>query len=493
MRDLLTEPACRPEDLGLPLPDDPHAVSVAMPLWEHVVGYEENDPAVVSKFQCGYPRFFVHPKVAELNAKLGIEFGQNEEKAIVFPTMRAAERCLAYIRKKTGVEGRAVPWQGGMVAVLVGQAGWEPALKYWRFCGEIVSSRRAEAALNSQFTACPGQGKSKPIIRERLAKFTGQNADDVYLFPSGIAAVFAVQRVVARLLPDRKTAQLEFPYVDALKVQEEFANGVTFLPNLEEGGVPAARKLLETEPPSAIFCEMPSNPQLRSVDMAGLKAVVEPEGIPLVVDDTIATSFNLNAFPYADLVTTSLTKYFSGLGNVLAGSVILNRDSQLYPELSRLMQEEFEDQLCENDADVLEANSRTYEERMPGINAGSEVVFDYLVDHPAVDKVWYPKNQTAELYERFRKPGAGYGGLLSLMLKNGSQTAPKFYDRVRVSKGPSLGTDFTLACPYMLLAHYPELDWSDSLGMDRNLIRFSFGLEPPEELIRRLEEALKGL
>ena len=44
--DLLTRPLWREEHLGLPLPDSPHAISVALPRWEDVVGYEEQRPAV---------------------------------------------------------------------------------------------------------------------------------------------------------------------------------------------------------------------------------------------------------------------------------------------------------------------------------------------------------------------------------------------------------------------------------------------------------------
>jgi cystathionine gamma-synthase len=64
------------------------------------------------------------------------------------------------------------------------------------------------------------------------------------------------------------------------------------------------------------------------------------------------------------------------------------------------------------------------------------------------------------------------------------------YDALRVTKGPSLGTDFTLACPYTLLAHYDELPWVESLGVSRWLLRVSTGLEPTSDLLARFEEAL---
>jgi cystathionine gamma-synthase len=59
-----------------------------------------------------------------------------------------------------------------------------------------------------------------------------------------------------------------------------------------------------------------------------------------------------------------------------------------------------------------------------------------------------------------------------------------------VCKGPSLGTSFTLAWPFTLLAHYTELEWAESCGVSRNLIRISVGLEDPELTWQRLEQAI---
>ena len=64
------------------------------------------------------------------------------------------------------------------------------------------------------------------------------------------------------------------------------------------------------------------------------------------------------------------------------------------------------------------------------------------------------------------------------------------YDALRVSKGPSLGTNFTLVCPYPLLAHYKELEWASGCGVPSHLLRVSVGLEAIEELWQRFEQAL---
>jgi cystathionine gamma-synthase len=88
-----------------------------------------------------------------------------------------------------------------------------------------------------------------------------------------------------------------------------------------------------------------------------------------------------------------------------------------------------------------------------------------------------------------RREDGGYGALFSMELTGGELAAAAFYDSLTISKGPSLGTDFSLACPYTLLAHYGELDWAAERGAVRNLLRVWVGLEDPEDLIGRLETA----
>lgn len=67
------------------------------------------------------------------------------------------------------------------------------------------------------------------------------------------------------------------------------------------------------------------------------------------------------------------------------------------------------------------------------------------------------------------------------------------FDALETAKGPSLGTNFTLCCPYTLLAHYGELEWAAQFGVDSHLIRISVGLEETEELVGVFERALAVL
>ncbi len=88
---------------------------------------------------------------------------------------------------------------------------------------------------------------------------------------------------------------------------------------------------------------------------------------------------------------------------------------------------------------------------------------------------------------------AGYGGLFSMTLKDEAVQTPRFYDALEISKGPNLGTSFSLCCPYTILAHYDELEEVEKLGVSRYLLRVSVGREPYEELVRRFDAAFETL
>ena len=174
----------------------------------------------------------------------------------------------------------------------------------------------------------------------------------------------------------------------------------------------------------------------------------------------------------------------------MGGAVICNPRSPLYAALHSQIRAQHEDLLWGEDAAVLESGARGFPERMRQHNENGLLIAERLRRHPAVDRVWYPKWEFNEAYEAVRRPGGGWGALITFLPKRPDNRSPRIYDRLAVCKGPSLGTVFTLACPFTLLAHYTELEWAESCGVSRYLIRLSIGLEDPEELWRRVETAL---
>ena len=495
MRDLLTNPAWQPADLGVPLPDSPHAVSVAMPSWQDVIDYEEGRPELAAKLQSGYPRFFCHPLVTELFNTTASRFASEGEGCIVYPSRASAERCLAYVSARSDLTFRLENLHGAACAVVFPEPARKLVREYWRYCGETLSSRMAAHLLAGHGAPSPDMeaaGRSARLaIRSQLAALHRVSPEDVFLFPSGMAAIAAAHRLVTAAHPGLPSLQLDFPYVDALKVQQEFGSGVRFLASTDDSALAEIRSLAGSRAISSVFCEMPSNPLLRSARLSAFAPQLRNARIPLVVDDTVASVVSIHALRFADLVTTSLTKSFSGTGDVLAGSLVINPDSPHHAAFRAAMATESPDDLlwCE-DAVALAANARDFPARVVRSHTNAAALAAWLDHHPAIDSVWYPRH--GDGLDEILRPGAGRGCLLSFTLRNQDLT-PVVYDRLRVSKGPSLGTNFTLCCPYTLLAHYTELDWAADCGVPARLLRVSTGLEDSADLIARFRDALDGL
>lgn len=476
----------KPEDLGTPIPPtSEHAVSVAMPLWNDVVGYEKGEKRVIEALRAGYPRFVFHPITAKFFRKCEERFAKAGEFCIAFPSLRAAKECVAFVEARTGIKGRVDDWQAlGVHVTTFPETARGEAKAFWQHAGYTLSSRLAEALLEGR-TPEDGQQAKRHIIT-RLAGLYGENEANIRLYPSGIGAVFAAYNL---LDPNHKTIQLGFPYVDTLKIQEKFGRGVCFLDYNDVRDIEAVERILKNEKIAGLICEYPSNPLLHSIDLGKLSTLLRTYNVPLIIDDTVGTVCNVDLRPYADIIVTSLTKFFSGVGDVLSGSLILSQLSPLYPSLKAKLEANYEDICFGEDAIVLERNSRDFKERMVRINHNAEILADFLHNHPSVAHVAYPKHVDRDVFDHYKRTGGGYGGLLSFWLKN-PEKAPAVYDRLEIDKGPSLGTNFTLACPYTILAHFNELDLAEKSGIPPHLIRVSVGLEDPAVLVARFEKAL---
>ena len=480
--ELLQKPVWQAHELGQPIPASTHAVSVALPRWQDVVGYEEKEPAVIKRLATGYPRFVVHPLVQELGRYVG-----HDGFCLPFPSLRAAQLAAEFVRRSGELPAKVVT-RNGVFGVLTNNDGLATLRSFWQHTGLIVSSRQAEALLKKRSAISAADANIS--LRKQLAALYDCAETDVFLTPTGMAAVFAALQAVAERTPGTPTAQLGFPYVDTLKLQQKLGNGGILLHHL--GTIETElRSLLGQQRIAGCFCEIPGNPLLGCTDLHRVSPLLRERNVPLVVDDVVATPLNVDLTPYADLIATSLTKFIVGTGEAMGGALICNPKSPLYAELKRFVEARHEELLWPQDAEVLAQNALTFPDRMRRHNQTGQLIAERLRGHRAIEKTWYPKWEFAEAYETVRRPDGGWGALVTFLPKNAEQNAPAIYDRLPFCKGPSLGTVFTLACPFTLLAHYTELDWAESCGVSRYLIRLSVGLEDPEELWQRLDRALQ--
>ncbi len=488
---LLEEPAWQHEDLGKPLPDSDDACSVALPTWNAVIGYEEGRERVMKKLRSGYPRFVINDKVKRLFDAATRDCGRGEELAFIFASQAIAQRAQRYVELQSGSASRVVSYEG-MYVLLVDAAQQKTAAEYWRYTGEIISSRMAGDALAEGII--PNRSEVQEKLRVELCKINGASPEDVFLFESGMAGIFAAHRAVIQLTPGKKTLQMEFPYVDAMRVQQNFGSGAVFL-NLSEGeDSDEALQRIRRGEFAAVFTEMPSNPLMRCVNLPQVSEACRAGDTPLIVDDTISSSYNVDVMPYADAVTSSLTKWISGKGDVCAGQVTLNPDSPHYSDLQSQMHDICQrHRLYVKDAQQLLLNIQDFPQRIRKVNENGEALYELLSTHPKVQQCWYPKGETLYRYEEVKRPAGGYGGLVSFLVKGGARKAQKCFDSLEISKGPGLGTEFSLVCPYTLLAHYDDLEWAEHCGVPRNLLRISAGIEDTNVLLARVSAALDVL
>jgi cystathionine gamma-synthase len=318
--------------------------------------------------------------------------------------------------------------------------------------------------------------------------------NDVFLFPTGMSSIFHAHQNLMFALGHMKSICFGFPYIDTLKVLEKWGPGCLFyghgsskdLDDLE-------RRLSQGEKYLALFTEFPGNPLLKSVDLRRIHALAQTYGFTVVIDETIGNFINVNVLPYADVVVSSLTKTFSGDSNVMGGSAVINPQGRFYCDLKKAFSVQYEDNLWAEDAIFLERNSRDFVSRIRRINETTEALTAALRVSPLVKKVYYPQYScTRPFYDVCRTPNGGYGGLFSIVFHTTTK-AIAFFDSLEVMKGPSLGTNFTLSCPYVLLAHYGELDWATSFGIPCDLIRISVGLEDPGDLCARVQRAIDAV
>lgn len=577
-------------------------MSVSLPTWKSNVGYEEGERWVLDSMATGYPRFFIHTSIAALADAVAQAFAPPGHQAMLFPSRKASQRCVAFIKAKAPASAQehleAVhlvldhsnpaaaplkPIHPTVSAVLFVPEAYSYAKQYWQHSGDGISSRRAEfchSLLNQGLlvpddsrkpptspirqvpcrgprryqrpmsiddtlptaSSRPGQDngsapdseessrfveerfgrnldisfveRAKTAIRRRIAGTMASDVDvsshplpqaepsnrgvhlteqDIYLYPMGMNAIFNTHRLLLGARGSMKSVSFGFPYVDTLKILQKFGPGCVFYGHASEDDLDDLEGRLKSgERFLGLFCEFPGNPVLTCPNLPRIRALADEYDFAVVVDETIGTFANINVLQYADVVVSSLTKIFSGDANVMGGSAVLNPVSKFYAALKAAAQKDYEDTYWPEDVIFLERNSRDFMTRIDRINANAEAICEVLANNPLVKTVHYPKhNESKTNYDAVKLPSGGYGGLLSVVFHRKAD-AMVFYDSIETAKGPSLGTNFTLTSPYVVLAHYAELDWAASLGVDPDLIRISVGLEDTDQLVDVFQSALRA-
>jgi O-acetylhomoserine (thiol)-lyase len=287
----------------------------------------------------------------------------------------------------------------------------------------------------------------------------------------------------------------------------------------------AAMEALIDEKTTAVFCESIGNPAGNIVDIEALADMAHKHGVPLIVDNTVATPALIKPINYgADIVVNSLTKYMGGHGNSLGGVIVDGGQFpwDKYPEKFHMLNEpeasyhgvvyteamgpaayiarartvplrNTGSALSPMNAFLILQGMQTLPLRMQRHCENALAVANYLNDHAKVDWVNFaglPESPYYDLAQKYTdgKPSA----LLTFGIKGGYEAGVKFYDALQMFlRLVNIGDVKSLAAHPASTTHRQlEGDELEAAGVTPDMIRLCIGIEDIEDIIADLEQAL---
>jgi cystathionine gamma-synthase len=325
------------------------------------------------------------------------------------------------------------------------------------------------------------------VVERKVASLEG--GDDALLFASGMGAITTTLCTLLScgdhliLVRDVYHRTRDF----AVDFLQRWGIETTFVP-VDEPEVMAAAIRPTTR---AIFSETPTNPYLSIVDLACMVEMAKPRGLTTVVDSTFATPINLRPLEYGvDLVVHSATKYLGGHNDLLAGTVV--GSSQLLDQIKEA-RGVLGGVASPHDAYLLLRGLKTLEIRVRRQNESAQLVAEFLQEHPAVCRVYYPGLPSHPQYALARRQMSGFAGVVSFEVDGDLDRTSRFVDLLRIPHiGPTLGgVESIVQQPAMLFSLDPNE--RRRAGFKDNLVRYAVGIEDPGDLVADLRQALDGI
>lgn len=275
-----------------------------------------------------------------------------------------------------------------------------------------------------------------------------------------------------------------------------------------------------------LFGETISNPGVQVLDIERFARIAHSQGVPLVVDNTFATPINCRPFEWgADIVTHSTTKYMDGHATAVGGCIVdsgnfdWKASADKFPGLCQpdpsyhgltytetfgkgafitkatvqLMRDLGSIQAPQN-AFLLNLGLESLHLRMPRHCSNALAVAQYLEKHERVAWVNYPDLPSSPSYELSEKylPN-GSCGVLSFGLKGGREASVLFMDSLKLGAIVTHVADARTSVLHPASHTHRQLTEQQLLeaGIAPDLIRFSVGIEDPQDIIADIEQALQ--
>ena len=275
----------------------------------------------------------------------------------------------------------------------------------------------------------------------------------------------------------------------------------------------------------ALYAETLGNPQLNVLDIAAVAAIAREAGVPLVIDNTLASPYLCRPIEHgADIVIHSATKYLGGHGTTMGGVVVesgkFDWANGRFPQMTTpsrgyhgvIFHETFGNfgftmkarmetmrtlgpTLAPFSAFLLLQGVETLHLRMPRHCESALAVANFLAAHPRVEWVNYPLlpgNRDEALARRYLPRGAG--GILTFGVKGGAKAGERFIESVQfLSHLANVGDAKTLVIHPASTTHRQlDADEQRAAGVLPEMIRLSIGLESLDDILWDIEQALNA-
>jgi cystathionine beta-lyase/cystathionine gamma-synthase len=243
-----------------------------------------------------------------------------------------------------------------------------------------------------------------------------------------------------------------------------------------------------------IFCESPTNPLCKVLDIAQLRKEADKMNALLVVDNTFATPYHQKPLSLgADIVVHSATKGLGGHNDLMAGAIA---GSKSHYDNLWFTRQAIGTTLDAYSGSLLERGLKTFEIRAAKMAANAMAIAEYLAGNPKISHVQYPGLKVDPGHSVAAKQmHNGFGGILAFDVGRNQEDAKKFISELKViCHAVSLGATESLICiPYLTTLLYMPPERRTVFGVRPNTIRLSAGIEKTEMLLKDLEQALNKL
>lgn len=275
------------------------------------------------------------------------------------------------------------------------------------------------------------------------------------------------------------------------------------------------------------FGESVGNPKTNILNMEGISEVAHRNGIPLIVDNTVATPYLIQPFNHgADIVVHSATKYIGGHGQAVAGAIVDGgkfqwSESDKFPGLTEpdpsyhgvnysaalgngiayiikarvQLLRDLGTSISPYNASNLLLGVETLSLRVQRHVENAKAIAAWLEKHPQVSKVNYASLESSEFYEAAKHYAPnGVGGILSFELIGGRSAGEKFVEGLELFKHVANFGDVRSLVVHPASTTHSQLTEAQQLAaqVTPGLVRLSIGLESVADLISDLETAFEA-